>query len=298
MARKSRRSGNRVKIVFIADYFAEQINGGGELNNKELINILKQKEHQVRKINSHLLNPAFIRGHYDKGFKFVVANFVNLKQDCKDELLKTEYIIYEHDHKYLANRDPGIYPSFLAPKEAIINHEFYKEAKAVLCQSSFHADIIKKNLEIDNLINLSGNLWSVEHLDLLEEMSKIEKIDEHAIMNSVIPHKNTHKAILYCKNKELKYKLINQNSPINFLKELGKYKALIFFPKTPETLSRIIVEARMMGLSTKTTKNIGAIHEPWFIKKGPDLINIMRKKREDITDLVLFSLNEEPGEAN
>ena len=61
MARKPRRSGNRVKIVFIADYFAEQINGGGELNNKELINILKQKEHQVRKINSHLLNPAFIR---------------------------------------------------------------------------------------------------------------------------------------------------------------------------------------------------------------------------------------------
>ena len=76
-----------------------------------------------------------------------------------------------------------------------------------------------------------------------------------------------------------------------FLKHLGSYSTLVFFPKTPETLSRIVVEARMMGMATKTTKNIGAIHEDWFDKKGLDLIQYMRKKRNYITDTILDILD-------
>ena len=71
---------------------------------------------------------------------------------------------------------------------------------------------------------------------------------------------------------------------------MGKNKTLLFFPKSPETLSRIVVEARMMGMSTKTTQNIGAVHEEWFSKKGKDLIDIMRKKRSEIPALVLENL--------
>ena len=32
-----------MKIVFIADFFVEDVRGGGELNNQELIKILKQR---------------------------------------------------------------------------------------------------------------------------------------------------------------------------------------------------------------------------------------------------------------
>ena len=65
----------------------------------------------------------------------------------------------------------------------------------------------------------------------------------------------------------------------------------MFFPKTPETLSRIVVEARMMGMGTKTTNNIGAIHEEWFSKKGLDLIEFMRYRQDEIVNVVLESLN-------
>ena len=35
------------QIVFIADYFVEQIIGGGELNNKELAAIFKNKDYDT-----------------------------------------------------------------------------------------------------------------------------------------------------------------------------------------------------------------------------------------------------------
>ena len=46
-----------------------------------------------------------------------------------------------------------------------------------------------------------------------------------------------------------------------------------------------------MGMATKTTNNIGAIHEDWFSKKGLDLIDNMRYKQEEIINIVLESLN-------
>ena len=79
----------------------------------------------------------------------------------------------------------------------------------------------------------------------------------------------------------------------DFIKDLGQYKTLVFFPQTPETLSRIVVEARMMGMSTKTTNNVGAIHEDWFEKKGLDLINYLRyNKKKEIINTILETLYE------
>ena len=68
---------------------------------------------------------------------------------------------------------------------------------------------------------------------------------------------------------------------------MGENKGLIFFPQTPETMSRVVVEARMMGMKTLTTNNIGAIHEEWFDKKGIDLIREMRNKRKEIPERIL-----------
>ena len=73
----------------------------------------------------------------------------------------------------------------------------------------------------------------------------------------------------------------------DFLERLGANKFLIFLPKTPETLSRIAVEARMMGMSVVTNKNVGASKEEWFSLKGMELIDVMRSKRSDIPKKIL-----------
>jgi len=275
-----------MKIVFIADFFANQVAGGGELNNEEFINICTEKGHDVEKINSHLVTVEYLESNLD--CKFIVANFVNLSQPCVDFLTKSaKYIIYEHDHKYLKNRNPAIFRNFLAPEKMIIYSSFYANAMAVLCQSIFHKGIVERNLQLENIFNLGGNLWSLQSLAKIRQFRLEPKEDKCSILDSNVGHKNTAGAIEYCENNNLEYELIKSSDYFDFLKQLSRNKTFVFLPKTPETLSRVAVEARMMSVSVITTKIIGATHEPWFELKGEELIDKVESMREEITEKVL-----------
>ena len=80
------------KIVFIADFFVEHILGGGELNDHELLLILQGKGYNIKKINSHLVSPSFLKDNRDDGF--IVSNFMNLSKNSRDYLTENcNYII-------------------------------------------------------------------------------------------------------------------------------------------------------------------------------------------------------------
>ena len=273
------------KIIFVADFFANNVLGGGELNNRELIEILQENDFSVQRIYSNELDQGFIRKNLDNFF--IISNFVGMQYDCRELIAKeVNYIIYEHDHKYVTSRNPGHFENFKAPSSEIRNYFFYKNARQIICQSNFHKEIIEKNLEIDNVISVGGNLWSVDTLNRLRALSQKEKAPKCSIMNSRIPHKNTYKAQEYCEEKGLKYELISAPDHDQFLEKLGRNKTLIFFPGTPETLSRVVVEARMMGMSVITNSLVGATNEEWFKLKGAPLIDCMIDKRKEIYSIV------------
>ena len=277
-----------MKIAFLADFFVEDgINGGGELNNEELIKLLINKGNDVEKYHTRGLT---IKKLPDKETKLIIGNFIALSEEVKDNIIKNySYIIYEHDHKYLKTRDPSQFKNYKAPEDQIVNKQFYKNAKAVVCQSKLHMRVVERNLHLDNIVSVSGNLWSEELLDYLEEISTLQedKQDVCSIMYSNIPNKNVEGSILYCRVNQLKSEKIMPCSHKEFLTKLNKNKTLVFFPKTLETLSRIVVEARMLNCRITTNKNIGATSEDWFQLKGQPLINKMREKRLQIPEIVL-----------
>ena len=277
-----------MKIAFLADFFVEDgINGGGELNNEELIKLLINKGNNVKKYHTRGLT---IQNLPDKETKLIVANFVALTEEVKDYIKENySYIIYEHDHKYLKTRDPSSFEDYLAPEDQIINRDFYSKAKAVICQSKLHMRVVERNLCLDNIVSVSGNLWSEELLDYLEEISTSQenKSDVCSIMYSSIPNKNIEDSILYCKINGLKSEKIMPCSHKEFLTRLNNNKTLVFFPKTLETLSRIVVEARMLNCKVVTNRKIGATSEDWFKLKGKPLIDKMREKRLQIPEIVL-----------
>ena len=106
-------------------------------------------------------------------------------------------------------------------------------------------------------------------------------------MDSQISHKNTQGAVLYCKKNNLSYELIPNCEYHKFLERLSKHKYFIFFPQTPETLSRVIVEARMMGMKVITNNLVGASREEWFKFKGEELIDVIKNKKNEITETVI-----------
>lgn len=281
----------KLTIAFVADYFADEIPGGGEVNNDELINLLAGEHNfTLLKVKSRNLDPAAIEnGLIDF---YIISNFLELSYQSYTYLLeRANYIIYEHDHKYVRSRNPAAYENYQVPESEIVNRKFYENAKAILCQSTFHADIVRKNLGLDTIKSLGGNLWSDESLQLMSQMASQDKIDSCAVMQTDNWHKNTIGAVRYCKAKGLTHTLIPPCGYHDFLSRLATYKRLVFFPQTPETLSRIVVEARMMDMSVITNQNVGASKESWFSLKGEELIELMRKKREDIPALVKEIIN-------
>ena len=276
--------------VFIADFFSHEIVGGGELNNEELIKILQEKGNEVISLKSSQTSQDMIERY--AGAYFIIANFMALREESKDKIMSEQYIIYEHDHKYLKSRNPAKYENFIAPSTEIINYEFYKHAKGVFCQSEFHADIVRKNLKLDNIFSVGGNLWSENCFAQMEILAAKPKQNKCSIMLSSIWHKNTDDAVSYCKYKEMEYELIPPSSHHAFLDRISNNSKLVFFPKTPETLSRIVVEARMMNMGVVTNELVGASGESWFNEKGESLIAIMKNRREEIPLKVMRVFNE------
>ena len=280
----------RLTIAFVADYFADEIPGGGEVNNDELIKLLSA-DHTLLKVKSRNLDPAAIENELVDFY--IISNFLELSYQSYTYLTeRANYIIYDHDHKYVRSRNPAQYENYEVPPSEIVNQKFYEHAKAILCQSDFHAGIVRKNLGLDTVKSLGGNLWSDESLQLMSNLASQDKVDLCAVMQTDNWHKNTIGAVRYCKAKDLGHALIPPCDYHDFLSRLATYKRLVFFPQTPETLSRIVVEARMMGMAVITNQNVGATKEPWFHLKGEDLIKVMRQKREDIPQLVKEIMNE------
>ena len=193
------------KLVFISDFFVDQIAGGGEICDDVLLSMLSSDDTKVVKLNSHTVIDKHIKLYRQCGFKFLISNFCNLREDTKQELIKYPglYSIMEHDHKYLRSRDPSIFKDFIAPPNQIINRIFYANAKAIFAQSKLHKEVIEKNLKINNIISLGMNLWTDEQLAIIEKNVENEKKDDFSIVNSANPTKNTQACVSYCVEKNL-----------------------------------------------------------------------------------------------
>ena len=267
------------KVVYISDFFAEHVLGGAEINDNVLLTEVLDAD--IERVRSHVVSVELLKNNINN--LFIISNFINLSKNCKEYLQNNcKYIIYEHDHKYLISRNPGLFEDFKAPREEIVNLDFYTNALRIIAQSSFHKKIIEKNLNIKNVYSLGGNLWSEESLTLLDDLGKSQKNNACSVMRSNVAHKNTYEAVKFCKFKNIPYTLIESASYEEFLFMLSQNNQFAFFPKTPETLSRVVVEARMLGNKVYINKMIGAAHEDWFSLKGMELIEKMRNKKQQI----------------
>jgi len=279
-----------MKYVFISDFFKQDVPGGAEIVDHEIIKSLRNSGTEVTTFHSHQCSLEVLERFH--GARFIVSNFINLSEAVKRALGREKYIIYEHDHKYLKTRDPSLYKDFWAPREQLINVDFYRNAIAVVCQSKLHTETAKLNLGIKNIKNASGSLWSNEDLTLLETYTKRSKKPLCAIMDSPNRNKNTSGAIKYCKERGLKYKLIPASSYKKFIEELSECDTFVFFPTTQETLSRVVLEARMLGCKVTTNNLVGAASEPWFKLKGIELIDWVRERTPAIFQMITDTFEE------
>lgn len=268
------------KVVFCADVFADQLGGGAELHDHVLIEYIKSQGllHDTKK--AAYIEPEYLEKNLDKIWIF--ANFSQLPTWAINRFIeKGEYILYEHDYKFLVNRNPAIFPNFIAPDNYFHNVNFYKSAKKVICLSKLQRSIYEKNLDLSNLDNMHCSMWSDEDLQYIREISTTPKVEKYAVIDSPNPLKKTKETIKYCEDNNLSYELISSPDYYSFLRTLSNYKGLIIITGAVESTPRIALEAKMLNCKVIAQKNlISVAHEDYFHLEGNDMIEKVRELRD------------------
>ncbi|HHZ95641.1 MAG TPA: glycosyltransferase family 2 protein [Flavobacteriales bacterium] len=270
-----------MRVLFLADFFSEQLQGGGESNDKNLIDYLVCEGIPVTKQNTQGAKLSDIK-LYDK---IIVGNFVLLSEEYKDALAHAgNYIIYEHDHKYVATRDPSKFPNFKIPSSQIVNKKFYESAECVVVLSKICEKILKQSIPACNVHNIGCSLWSKERLDFIESLLDQEKKpkDKFMIVDSPNPVKGTAAAIKYCSHQNIPYDLVEPCAAEELLEKIASYKGLVFLPQVLETFSRIAMETKMLGGRLITKKGLLGLasEENLFEMSGPTAVNEIRERNK------------------
>ena len=283
-----------MNIVFVADVFADQIPGGGEIVNDLVCQALEEKGHHVQKVLSQNANKEDVAHAIQNGFHFIFGNHLQVNPEIKSMLANSsitgqcKYIIYEHDHKYLLSRDPSVYDNFVAPSKGhIVDEQFYLYASAVLCQSKIHKEVLLKNIPEAKAVNLGCSIWSDDFITAAENIT-INKSKGTAIIESSNPTKNQQKAELYCQSEGIKYDLISSDSPVGLLSVLSEYEQYVFFPRVLETFCRVVVEAKLAGCKIITNpKLLGVASEEWFVNSTrEEILQKIKSSKQDTIDAI------------
>lgn len=263
------------KILFIADFFKDNLNGGAENNDSVLLNHLASK-FNIATINSYNVTIQ----HLKESDFVVVSNFRHLPDKCKLYLEENkEYIIYEHDHKYTVNRDPSRYVDFIVPEDKKINISFYQNAKCVFVLSKICKDVLEKNIPDVNVHSIGCSLWSKDSFDKIEQYALTEKTKDLCVLGSSNPIKGLAQTLQYCEKNDLQPAPLVEQDYYEFLKSMSTYKRFIFLPQVLETFSRVCAEAKMLGLEVLTIpKKLGFASEDIYKLSGQELIDEMRNR--------------------
>ena len=276
-----------IRYYIIADFFYKDFTGGAELNDFSLVQRFNERGITVEEKYCKDVTIDFLISN--RHSRFIIANFVTLSRRIKEYIANNcNYVIYEHDHKYLSKRNPIFYKDFIAPKSEIINFHFYRKAKAVICLTQMALDVFVANTGLKNVLKVGASVWRDEDLNYILSLSKNEKNDKYAIMDSDNPIKKREECINFCTSKGIEFDLIKDKNHMEFLKKLSSYKGLVFKTGHLETCCRLVVEAKMLKCNVIMQKRaIGATSEDWFALSGEKLVERIRQISCNSVDIFL-----------
>ena len=280
------------KVIFLQDFFVEHNLGGAELHDQVVIDYFSAQGLLYDKKRTVELTIEYVKQNKDK--VWFISNFTGLRNRIKAYLAKEcKYIIYEHDYKFIDIRNPIGFADFLVPLRNKVNLNFYRAAYKIICLSKMHREIFDKNLNMNNIVNISCSMWADSDLDLVRSLNETPKKNKYAIINSSNPIKKTKETEQFCKERNIDYDLISSSNYQEFLQIMAQYRGLVFRTGHPEPTPRIAIEAKMLNCKFISQKNlIGVAHEDYFSLSGTELISKVKEMRDEALLKITGWINE------
>lgn len=270
---------DNAQVIFVADAYASEYEGGAELTTEALI---KSSPYVVHKIKSQDLTLEMLKQGIDRFWVF--ANFANVnKQLIPSVIGNLKYSILEYDYKFCKYRSIEKH----VQTEGSCNCEnemlgkmvsaFYLAAQGVWWMSEAQRDIYFERfpfLKEGNNVVLSS-VFDNETLDYLKEL-RIKYAQQTrqswVVLASPSWIKGAEESLEYCKKNSWPIDRVWDLPYRETLEMLAKAEGFCYLPKGNDTCPRMVIEAKLLGCKLELNDFVQHKNETWFATSDLDMI--------------------------
>ena len=268
-------------IIFVNDFFVEDLIGGAELSLEALIETSGQANLKAAKIKSSQVTTELLQEHQNRYWVF--ASITGIDQNLIPTItvnMKYSLICFDYAFcKYRSIEKCRYAEQHENEKCCAINETFGKLMSTFFYQADSLWFMSEEQLRIwadhfpflasKNVTVLSSifneDFW--KKFAVLREKLKtkeIEKNDKYLIQDSNSWIKGTGQSVAYCEATNIPYELLGNVSYDEFLLKLASSKGFIFTPLGKDTCPRVVIEAKLMGCKIIANENVQHLKEEWF----------------------------------
>lgn len=274
-----------VQVVFVSDFFQNEVMGGAETTSESLI---KKSPLKVFKLHSSSVTKELLENNLDKYWIF--GNFTLLKQSIIDlvstlgQSKELKYSIIEFDFKCCMYRSTQRHqqatgkPCNCSVLEHGLNiQRFFSEAQRIFWMSQGQKEkwlscspLTLKEDQDDPHVILSS-IFDEETLDFLKTLREertsakdLKPKDVWAVLGSGSWIKGIEETQKWCTLNRKKYEPIPNLPYQEFLKVLSRYQGFIFKPLDWDTCPKTFIEAKLLGLNLILNDNVLNKDDDWM----------------------------------
>lgn len=268
------------QIVFVADMFASDYEGGAELTTEALIASSPYKVHRVK---SREVTIELLRAGADKHWIF--GNFAELNGQLIPAIVANlRYSMLEYDYKCCKHRSFELHQH--AEGKSCDCHEqqvgklvsaFMHGAKSLwfMSEAQMRRYTSRYPFLQKPTTTVLSSVFSDETLDRLRELrlNDDHRGSQWAMLGSPSWIKGAQAANDWCKANASAHVVLWNMPYANVLRSLRASKGFVYLPEGGDTCPRMVIEAKLLGCELVINDNVQHAKEEWFATDDLDAID-------------------------
>lgn len=293
----------KIEYGFIADFFANEYQGGAELTTHALMESYKNtrdvwaaKSEGVDEDGLFRLNAE--QEAENKKVKLIFGNFNRFNPSLLPTVITLfEYYVIEYDYKFCEFRS-------IHKHEASVNsqcdcetttrgkiiEQFYSKAKKVFFMSEEQRQVYRErfpNWSMENTMVL-GSAFTKEEWRTIEDAKTLQsgviRKDMWVFQDSSLWIKGSEDSEFICENKGAALKPLGFKNydKMSLLNLFSGVKGFAFHPRGHDTCPRVVIEAKLMDCDLDLNDNVQMRNEDWFANGTYETMSEYLKSRTDV----------------
>ena len=264
------------KVVFISDFFADEVIGGAELTTQALSEACP---FEYVRIKSEEVTMETLQKYQE--CYWIFGNFTGLDFNLIPTLVgNVRYSVLEYDYKFCKYRSIEKHKNETDEEcdcqetqlGKLVSAFYYGSDQLFWMSSEQEQRYIDRFPFLETKGRVLGSVFSKEDLRRLEFLKGGANKDTWLVQKSDSWIKGTEDAVDWCEETKRKYETFEGLSRTKLLNKMYTAQGFCFLPRGGDTCPRVVIEAKILGCELELNNNVQHANEAWFAKGTPDSI--------------------------